>query len=464
MQVTNEKIPVKVYAAIIATGLMSFCGVIVETSMNIAFPTLMRDFNVSTNVVQWITSIYLLAVSIIVPISAALKSSYETKSLFLVANILFFLGLVIDALAPAFGVLLLGRVIQGIGTGIALPLMFNIILEQVPQSKVGTMMGVGNMITGIAPALGPTFGGFVLQTLSWRWVFWLLIPLIVFSFVLGLWGIEQKSEIRKVAIDKLSFLAIAIFFIGMIVGFSNLSTVSFMRIALPLIIGFASLGFLIWRSNKLAEPILNLKLFKDPNFAGHILGFFLIQIISLGNAFLLPNFIQVVNGNTALLAGIIVLPAGLAGAIMSPIGGRLLDNFGPRKPILIGASMMILESAIFALFPQLLNNIFIMIVYIIYMAGMGMALGDVMTDTLAGVDEKQTAQGNAILNTVQQFAGAVGTSITSAIVAFSQRQMNSKGPVATRQGTQHAYILLLILAIIIMVLFVKYIGKKTSDK
>lgn len=168
MESNNERISSKVFAAVIATGLMSFSGVLVETSMNIAFPTLMRDFNVSTNVVQWMTSIYLLAVSIIVPISAALKSSYKTKSLFLTANFLFLLGLIVDATAPIFPVLLLGRVIQGIGTGIALPLMFNIILEQVPKGKVGTMMGVGSMITGIAPALGPTFGGIVLQELNWR--------------------------------------------------------------------------------------------------------------------------------------------------------------------------------------------------------------------------------------------------------------------------------------------------------
>ncbi len=148
---SSDKIPAKVFAAIVATGLMSFCGVIVETSMNIAFPT-------------WMTSIYLLAISIIVPISAILKSSYKTKNLFLTANVLFLLGLIVDAIAPSFVFLLLGRVIQGIATGIALPLMFNIILEQVPKSKIGTMMGVGNLITGAAPALGPTFGGIVINS------------------------------------------------------------------------------------------------------------------------------------------------------------------------------------------------------------------------------------------------------------------------------------------------------------
>lgn len=104
----------------------------------------------------------------------------------------FLVGLVIDALAPNFPLLLIGRAIQGVGTGIALPLMFNIIMEQVPQSKIGFMMGMGNLITGIAPAIGPTFGGIVANSLSWRWVFYILLPFLVLSFILGRWGIPTK--------------------------------------------------------------------------------------------------------------------------------------------------------------------------------------------------------------------------------------------------------------------------------
>lgn len=390
-------------------------------------------------------------------------SSFEKlisyQKTFLGGQPLVFGGTILDALAPIFPILLVGRVIQGIGTGIALPLMFNTILEQVPKSRVGTMMGVGNMITGIAPALGPTFAGVVLESLGWRWVFWFLIPLILISLFLGLWEIEQKSKIQRVPIDKFSFLMIAIFFIGMIYGFSNLGSGDLIKILIPIITALIGLGLLIHRSNYLGEPILNLSLLKNAPFTGHVLGFFLIQIISLGNAFLLPNFIQLVNGNTALVAGLVVLPAGLAGAIMGPIGGKWLDEYGARKPILVGSVMMIIELSIFTIFTKNMNNIFIMVVYMIYMAGMGMSLGDVMTDTLAGIDSNQSAQGNAILNTVQQFAGAVGTSITSAIVAASQNRFGSKSAFPTMIGTQHAYFFLLILGIMILILFFKYVNR-----
>lgn len=457
---SSDKIPAKVFAAIVATGLMSFCGVIVETSMNIAFPTLMREFGVSTNVISWMTSIYLLAISIIVPISAILKSSYKTKNLFLTANVLFLLGLIVDAIAPSFVFLLLGRVIQGIATGIALPLMFNIILEQVPKSKIGTMMGVGNLITGAAPALGPTFGGIIINNLGWRWVFYLLIPFIIISLLLGLWSIQQKSELVKQKIDVPGFLLIAIFFSGAIYGFSNLSSGNILEIVLPLIFVVIAAILLVRKTKSLEHPLLKLDLFKNKYFAATVLGFFLIQMISLGNAFLLPNYIQLTNNSTAMTAGLLVLPAGAVGAIMGPIGGNLLDKHGARNVTLAGVYLMIAELAIFAIFSRNMSNIFIMLVYILYMGGMGMILGNVMTYALSRIDKKWVTQGNAILSTVQQFAGAVGTSVTSAIVAVSQNAFHSKAGMPTAIGTQHAFIFLLIVAIIIWALFFKYVKDK----
>lgn len=275
MNTNTEKIPAKVVAAIVATGLMSFCGVIVETAMNVTFPILMREYSITTNLVQWMTSIYLLLVAIVVPLSAILKSSYRTKTLFTVANLLFIGGIIIDALAPSFWLLLVGRAIQGIGTGIALPLMFNIIMEQVPTSRIGFMMGIGNLITGVAPAIGPTFGGLVASKLNWRWVFYSLIPLLIISFVLGEGGITQKSPIKKQQIDIFSMLMIVFMFCGFVTGFSNLGSQAFMTFSVggALLIGGLGIGLFAWRSLTLKEPILQLRLFRNKKFSGYVLGF-----------------------------------------------------------------------------------------------------------------------------------------------------------------------------------------------
>ena len=349
MSTNTEKIPAKVVAAIVATGLMSFCGVIVETAMNVTFPILMREFSITTNQVQWMTSIYLLLVAIVVPLSAILKSSYQTKTLFTVANLL-----------------LVGRAIQGIGTGIALPLMFNIIMEQVPISRIGFMMGIGNLITGVAPAIGPTFGGIVASKLNWRWVFYSLIPLLIISFVLGEWGITQKSPIKKQQIDLFSMLMIVFMFCGFVIGFSNLGSQAFMTFSVggALLIGILGMGLFAWRSLTLKEPILQLRLFRNKKFSGHVLGFFLTQLISLG----------------------------FAGAIFAPLGGRILDKFGARKPILIGTSLCLITLIAFTVSGRHLTNIFIAFVYILYMGGM--CMGCVMTSALTVVGKAITRKCN----------------------------------------------------------------------
>ncbi|OJG46962.1 MFS family major facilitator transporter [Enterococcus hermanniensis] len=345
----HSAIPLKVVLSIIATGIMSFCGVIVETAMNITFPTLMEEFQVPTSTVQWLTTGYLLMVAIIVPLSATLKKRFNLKTLFLFANLSFLFGLLIDSFAPNFGILLLGRVIQGLGTGVALPLMFNIILEQVSVEKRGTMMGVGTLITAVAPALGPTFGGIAVSSLGWRYIFVLLLPFILCSLAIGLKCIQQVQPTQRVSVDCLSIGFVVITFVGLIVGFSEFGTKDFLSLAVAgaLFIGIIGLLLFIRRSMKIEQPLIDIKVLKSGTFGGHVFAFFVLQLSTLGMSFILPNYIQLVNGSSATVAGLVILPAALLGAIMSPISGKILDSFGARKPILTGACLILLSLIIF---------------------------------------------------------------------------------------------------------------------
>ncbi|HCD08762.1 MAG TPA: MFS transporter [Lactobacillus sp.] len=459
----QEKIPLKVLLAVIATGLMSFCGVIVETSMNISFPTLMKEFNVTTSTVQWMTTIYLLIVAIIVPLSSFFKRNFKTKSLFICANLFFILGILIDAIAPTFPILLLGRVIQGLGTGIALPLMFNIILENVPDSKIGLMMGIGTLITAVAPAIGPTFGGLIVSSMGWRYIFVILLPILIISFFLGTKNIQQKSQIQKSKFDLLSLIYLIFTFSGLIFGFSNMSQFNLVT-ALAFIVGIIGLIGFILRSNKIDSPIINLKVLKNHTFSSHVLSFFLFQILSLGFAFILPNYIQLVNGDSATIAGLAVLPAGVIGAILAPLGGKILDEMGARKPILFGVTCADLSLIIFTIFSLKLSNTLIIFVYILYMFGMGMSFGNIMTNGLKYLPNQNQADGNALFNTLQQFAGATGTSIVSAIIAQSQTNSHLSTKVSTAIGSQHAFIVLTILGLINLLILFKAIPKENHSK
>lgn len=460
----TQKIDPKVIAAVIATGLMSFCGVIVETSMNVTFPTLMKQFNVTTSTVQWMTTGYLLTVAIIVPLSATFKRRFKTKSLFITANLLFMAGVLIDATAPAFTLLLFGRIVQGFGTGIALPLMFNIILEQVPISKRGLMMGVGTLITAVAPAIGPTFGGIVANYLGWRFVFIILWPLLIISLVIGIMTIEQKSQIRKVRLDVISVLLIMVTFIGLIVGFSNIGSASFLSLDIggALLIGVIGLVGLVYRSMHIGQPVIDLRVMTTGRFSGHVLSFFLLQLISLGMSFLLPNYIQLVNGSTSTIAGLVVLPGAALGAALAPISGRILDNFGALKPILFGCGLVLVCLIVFTILAQNMSNIVIISVYLGYMFGIGLSFGNIMTSGLAELSTQQQSDGNAVLNTLQQFAGATGTSIVSAIVAASQSGHGTQAHL-TAVGTQHALLVLAIVMVVSLVSLMRSVRTTTGQ-
>ncbi len=162
------------------------------------------------------------------------------------------------------------------GTGIALPLMFNIILEQVPESKIGLMMGVGNLITAIAPAVGPTFGGVVVSSIGWRYIFVILLPLLVLSLLMGLFAIEQKSEINKAKFDLISLMLIMVTFLGLVIGFSSMGDgqVLSLKVILPIIVGILGMIILYQRSTHIENPIVNLNVLKNKGFAGHVLVFF----------------------------------------------------------------------------------------------------------------------------------------------------------------------------------------------
>lgn len=194
--------------AVIATGMMSFAGVLIETAMNVTFPTLINQFQLTTAQVQWVTTIYLLMISIIVPLSTYLTKNFSIRSLFLLSNLLFLAGIIIDFFSPTFLILLLGRLLQGAATGIALPLMFHIILTFAPMNRRGAMMGVGTLTTAIAPAIGPTYGGILTSNFTWNHIFLFLIPVLLLSLVIGLVSIPTVPVKKSGRLDLSSVLGL----------------------------------------------------------------------------------------------------------------------------------------------------------------------------------------------------------------------------------------------------------------
>lgn len=199
-QMTNQQqptVPKKVVRMIVAAALMGFAGIMSETAMNVTFPKLSQIFHVSMETLAWVTTIYLLMVAIMMTLSAYLRRRFSQRQLFLASVGIFVIGTLIGGTAVTFPILLVGRVLQGVAAGIALPLTFNIILEQVPLAKLGTWMGFGSLVVSIAPSIGPTYGGLLVDSLGWRAIFFFVLLLVAVSFFLASLVLKKKNPSTK---------------------------------------------------------------------------------------------------------------------------------------------------------------------------------------------------------------------------------------------------------------------------
>ena len=437
--------------SVVAAGIMSFSGVCVETAMNVTFPTLMAEFNIGTSTVQWMTTAYLLVLAAVVPTSSYLNRRFRTKHVFVAAMCFYIAGIVCGYTAQSFPMLIVGRVLEGTGTGIALPLMFNIITEQAPRECMGTMMGVGTLVTAMAPAVGPSVGGWLAENFGWRMIFAALLPILAVSFLLGVFSIRQSHEVSSEKFDVLGWLAIAASFAALVFavdlgagfGWTSPRTLGLFAAFVVFLVLFVA------RERRAGQPLIHLSIFAERHFCMGALAIVCLQFVVLGLSFLIPNYSQLVMGAGATEAGSILLPGCVVGAIMAPLSGQILDRLGPRRPILAGAACAFIGTVLFAALSANLATLPAICVYVCFAFGQSLMVGNSMTTSLSFLPAETKADGNAVINTLQQLSGAVGTSVSSAIVNAAQVGVAAEGmAAATMSGTRAAYLLLAVAAVV----------------
>lgn len=457
--------------AIIASGLLSFAGVVIETAMNVAFPALMREFGITTDQVQWVTTGYLLVLAIIVPASSFLKRRFTTRSLFVTATTAFLLGLVLAAVAPSFFVLLLGRLLQGFGTGISLPLMFNIVLEQVPIENLGMMMGVASVITALAPAVGPSLGGLVIQYSGWRMLFVVLIPVIAIALAVGLATIRQFSTIEPAAFDLPGWLLLAFGLGGIIIATATAASFGWSApiVILAFAIGTISLVCFARYSQNREDCIVRAAVFAHPAFCWSVGVVGLVQFIVLALGYLIPNTAQLSWGFGELLAGCLLLPGCALGAVIAPTSGRILDRLGGRLPILTGCAVVLASTILFSWsirfgdgWPALLSAGITAAIYLLFATGQGFSIPTSMTNGLRQLPQALGTDGNAVFTTIQQVAGALGTAVAAGVMAQAQATSGRDLAAATLLGAGRSYLLLI--AVAILALACAALGFRTSRR
>ncbi|SDD01913.1 MFS transporter, DHA2 family, lincomycin resistance protein [Terribacillus halophilus] len=451
---------IKTMPIIISFLIAGFVGLFSETALNIALQNIINGFGISASSAQWLTTGYLLTLGVLVPVSGLIMQWFTTRQLFLTSLVFSIIGTLIAAIAPSFAVLLIARIVQAVGTALLLPLMFNTILNIIPPHRRGKAMGLIGLVIMFAPAVGPTVSGLIIDKLTWHWIFWFSLPLLVIALVFGAFFMQNVTQLTKPKIDILSIVLSTIGFGGVVYGFSHAGEGGGWGdpiVIVTIAVGILSLILFSVRQVKMEQPMMNLNAFRYPMFVLGLLLILVSMMVMLSSMILLPLYLQTSLALTPLVAGLTMLPGGVINGLLSPVMGGLFDKFGPRFLVTPGLIIVTLVMFGFSTISLETSTSFIVGLHIALMIGISMIMMPAQTNGLNQLPPSLYPDGTAIMNTLQQVAGAIGTAVAISIMtAGSDRYMESAANPqdpntaiqAFTEGVQSSFIFGIIAAIV----------------
>ena len=463
-EVETEREVIRVVPVIISFVIAGFIGLFNETALNMALNSLIVSFGIHETTAQWLTTGYLLTLGILVPVSGLILQWFTTRQLFITSMIFSIIGTLIAAMAPTFSILMIARVVQAVGTALLLPLMFNTILMIIPPYKRGKVMGVIGLVIMFAPAVGPTLSGLILKNLSWHWIFWISLPLLVSALIFGIYFMQNVTEPTKPKIDVFSIILSTLGFGGIVFGFSNTGEGNGWgspTVIISLVVGAIGLLLFSIRQLKMKQPVLNLSAFKYPMFTLGLVMVVASMMVILSSMILLPLYLQTSLSLSAFVAGLLLLPGGIINGFLSPVMGSLFDRFGPKWLVIPGFVIVTGSMFGFATITMETTSAFIIGLHIIMMIGISMVMMPAQTNGLNQLPRELYPDGTAIMNTLQQVAGAIGTAVAISILSSStQNFLNTVADktdplnqlLAFTEGVQNSFVFAIIISIIGLIL------------
>ena len=449
--------------ALISVMLGSFVGMFSETSLNIALPSLTASLHITTATASTLITAYMLVVGVVMPFSSFISKWFTTRQVVIFALSAFIFGAVVAATANMFPVLLIGRMIQGIGTGLILPLLYTVALQLFRPSQFGTMMGICALVIMFASAIGPTLTGLVLARLSWQWVFWLFVPFLVVALIFAVTSLVNVGTITKPKLDKLGLVESVVGFASVVSGASLASSRGWGSPAVLglLAVGVIVLAFYVRRELKAEEPILNLRIFGIPEFRT---GALLVTIdfgISLSAMYLIPQYFQRGLLLPVAVTGLVMLPGGILNALVSPIAGRLYDRYGARGPVRAGLLIALAGAVMLTLTSSTAPIAYVVAAHILLMVGTPMIMSPSETLALSALSPAKTGDGSTIVSTLPQILGAIVTALATSLLGFGVNA--AKGQPAALAFTNGVHYGFYFTIVLIVLAFVVSLGIKRSS-
>ncbi|WP_449325446.1 DHA2 family efflux MFS transporter permease subunit [Staphylococcus xylosus] len=401
-----------------------FIAILNQTLLNVALPKINTDFNISANTGQWLMTGFMLVNGILIPISAYLFNKYSYRKLFLVAMTLFTIGSLVCGMSGSFTVMMAGRVLQAIGAGILMPLGTNVFMTIFPPERRGAAMGTLGIAMILAPAIGPTLSGYIVENYHWNVMFYgmFIIGLVSLAISYIWFRVYQVTTNPKADIPGIIFSTIG--FGALLYGFSEAgnNTWSSPIVVISLIVGVIFIIAFVIRELTMRVPMLSMEVLKYSGFTLTTVINMIVTMSLFGGMILLPLYLQNLRGFTPIQSGLLLLPGALIMGVMGPIAGKLLDTIGIKPLALVGTGIM--TYATWELTKLNMNTTYghLMLIYIIRSFGMSFIMMPIMTAGMNSLPQRLISHGNALSNTLRQLAGSIGTALLVTVMSTQSTQ------------------------------------------
>lgn len=419
-------------SAVVVLG--TFMSILDTTIVNVAINKLSEDFNTDLATIQWVSTGYMLALATVIPLTGWAADRFGTKRLYMLSIGLFLAGSILSGAAWSAESLIGFRVLQGLGGGMIMPAGMTILSQAAGPQRMGRVMGVVGVPMLMGPIIGPILGGWLVDDVSWRWIFYVNIPVGALALVAASRLLPRDKPAAHERLDWLGLLLLSPGLAAFVYGLAETSSsggLGATKAWLPMLVGALLIGSFIVHAARHAWPLIDVKLFRNRTMSASSLTTFSFALAMFGAMFLLPLYYQVVREKSALDAGLLLAPQGVGAAIMMPIAGKLTDEIGPGKIVLGGLSLLLLGMLGFTQVGADTSFWFLGGSQFLMGLGMGAAMMPAMSAAYQTLQHQQIARATTALNIIQRVGGSIGTAFLSVVLTH---QLSSRLPGAGEEG------------------------------
>ena len=422
-------------SSVVVLGMIM--SILDTTIVAVALATLGRDFHVSVTTIQWVSTGYLLALATVIPVSGWAVDRFGAKLVWMTSLTLFVIGSSLCGLAWSANSLIAFRIIQGIGGGMLLPVGQSILARAAGPQRMGRVMSIIGVPMVLGPILGPVIGGLIVSNTSWRWIFYINVPIGIITLILSSrWLPKWDTDERFAsAFDTLGFcllspglaaLVFALAEVGTTGSFTSTSVLVSFVLGLVLMTGF------ILHALHIKNPLLELHLFKDRNFTIANICIFVLGATLFGSMFLLPLYYQIARGQEAWVAGLLMAPQGIGAACIMRWAGSMTDRVGPRRIVPFGILLMAVATIPFAFVTTSTSEVLLAGTLFVRGLGLGLTMMPVTAAAYFDLSHAEIPKASTTMNIVRQVGGSVATALFA--VVLERQIVDNLGPLATKAG------------------------------